>query len=640
MPNPFQHRASEYQRGEAEFLATLAPSLFRLTLHQYDDPEELLAKTVVLTAPPGTGKTTLARFFQFSTLTRLVEQAHRTNDRVYEDLADFAQERGFIRDGKVVVCGARISLERDYRELAQIGYSEHRAHELLLSLIGARAVRAWKQAFLDAGIALNDVTVDPSEFGAARLEHLGGATFDALVERAAEVESVIYRLTATFIPPSEEGVLQALGGPFLPLLAIGQFRIQGRAEPLRPLLMIDDAHWIDQGQRRVLADHLTLREISMARWLLQRVEALDPQQILLWDQTEAAPTDNNLQRARNIVDIRVAQAVEDKRGGVRRQFRKAAAEVASRYMAQLQDLARDGVRSLAGLPEEAEPTRRQQEFSASVMERTIRDVALPNLQVEEIKQLVYSYVGKQSLDIRTIAPAMIAILLHRQAHRAPQTLLFAGTEDESLVDPVRVEADADVAAGAKVQLFHNTGLPYLAGFDTVADLGTENVETFLRLIWPLVSLLETKAIRGDSTLTLTAKQQHEALQREGERIVKEWSFPHALTVRRIVKKLAEICLERSLEKTAPLGGGANGIGIEQNAFTHVLEYPKLVEALRYGIGYNAFTLIPGRRAKGKLWTVLELSGPVIAAYGLTTRRGGFVPTQFDVLREVAEGGQS
>jgi hypothetical protein len=640
MPNPFQQRASEFQRNESEFLATLTPSLFRMTLDHYDDPQELLAKTVVLTAPPGSGKTTMARFFQYTTLRRLLEQVQRTSDRTYEELLDFATERGFIRDGRVVVCGVRISLERDYRELALIGYSLQRSHELMLSLLGARAVLAWRQAFVDAGISATDVVVVPTALGEARLDHLGGNRLDALVERAKQVEAIIYKLTASFIPPTEDELLQQLGGPYYPLLAIDGFQLPGEEEPLRPLLMIDDAHWADRAQHQVLMSHLTSREVGMARWMLQRMEALDLKDALIWGQASSVAATGNIQRHRTVVDIRMTQAPEDKRGAVRRKFRRAAAEIAARYMTHIPDLSRNGVTSLAGLDVRAEANKKQKELLLALPERTAKELGIPSVQVDQIRQRVYEFVGKQpDLDVETIAPPMVSILLQRQFKRSPQHSLFDFTHDESLVEEVVVEADAEVAAGAQVHLWHEFGVPYLGGLDVVADLGTENVETFLQLAWQLVRLLETQmVVRGDQSTSLTVKQQHDALSKEGRRIINEWSFPHAMSVRRLADGIANLCIKRSLEKSAPLGGGANAVGVEQSAFSKVIEYPKLAEALRFGTGYSAFTLIPGRKTKGKIWTLLELGGPVIAAYGLTPRRGGFVPIQIQTLAEMIDGG--
>lgn len=642
MPNPFQQRASEYRRNEAEFLATLAPSLFRMTLDHYDDPHELLSKTTVFSAPPGSGKTTLARFFQFTTLRRLAEQVQRTSDRIYDELMDFATERGFIQDGRPVVFGARISFERDYRELALIGYTPHRAHELMLSLLGARAVLSWRQAFEDAGIAPEDVNIVPTPLGGARLEHLGGTNFGKVAERAAQVESIIYGLTASFVPPSEEDLLQRLGSPFYPLLAFDGFKVPSYAEPLKPLLMIDDAHWADRAQHKALMEHLTLREVTLARWVLQRMEALDARDALIWGEAGAVPATDNIQRKRTIVDVRMTQTPEEKRGAVRKAFRRAAAEIASRYMAQLPDLSRNGVTTLSGLDGKAVATERQKEQIRQLSESAAAELKIPPVQVEQIRQRVYNYLGRQpDLDTETIAPAMVSILLHRQFNRTPQQALFDAGADESLAEEVVVEADIEVAAGAQVHLWHKVKVPYLGGLDTVADLGTENVETFLELAWELVRLLQTQEItRGDRSMSLDVKQQHDAIRKASERIIREWSFPHAISVRKLVTGIVEICLARSLEPNAPLGGGANAIGIERSDFAKIMEQPKLVETLRFGVGYNAFTLIHGRKTKGKIWTILELSGPIIAFNGLTPRRGGFVPITLANLADLLDGGMA
>jgi hypothetical protein len=174
--------------------------------------------------------------------------------------------------------------------------------------------------------------------------------------------------------------------------------------------------------------------------------------------------------------------------------------------------------------------------------------------------------------------------------------------------------------------------------EVVADLGTDNVEMFLQFAWKLVGLIEAQVIlRGDRMEPLTIKQQHDALAQEGRRIVEGWSFPHALAVRRLVHGIAKLCVARSCEDTAPLGGGANAVAVEMGAFAKVLERGQLSEVLRFAVGYSALTLIPGRRTKGKVWTVLELGGPAIAAYGLTPERGGFVPISLDALHQLASG---
>ncbi len=178
------------------------------------------------------------------------------------------------------------------------------------------------------------------------------------------------------------------------------------------------------------------------------------------------------------------------------------------------------------------------------------------------------------------------------------------------------------------------GRPFLPrGLDTLADLGSENAETALQLAWQIIRLLEASLIAYDrrGSTALSVNDQHEALRRESERILSEWSFPYAVEVRRLVDRIARRCVDRSLEDSAPLGGGAHAIGIDQEKFGAVLEEPRFREVLRFACGYNALVLTPGRRAKGKIWTLLELCGPAIAAHGLTTSRGGFIPLKVNEL---------
>lgn len=638
MPNPFQQRASEFQPNELEFLATLTPSLFRMTLDRYTDPDTLLTKTVAFSSPPGSGKTTLARFFQFTTLHLLLERVRHGREKdAYDELLAFAEERAFVRDGRVVVCGARVSLERDFRELSLLGYSAKRAHELMLSLLGARAVLAWRKAMEQQGLDPAQVRINPTPMGEARLDFLGGRQLDAVARRAEEVERILYSLTANFIPPTEEELLASLGGPFYPLLAIDSFQLPGDEEPVRPLLMIDDAHWADHEQHQALMAHLTARDVTMARWVFQRMEALDPRDTLLWGESAEAPSDN-IQRDRTLISVRLTQAHSDQRGAVRKRFRTAASEIAARYLAQIPELSRHGIKSLAGLQEQAEAGAEQKTKLRAWQDQAVEELKVPAGQVEQIRQRVYEFVGKQGLDAETLAPAMVSILLHRQFKRAVQRTLFDHADDPSLVEEVMVEADGSVVAGAKVQSWHRFKVPYLGGADMVADLGTENVETFLQFAWQLVRLIETQVlIRGDRSPSLTIKQQHEALRQEAQRIIAGWSFPYALSVRKLVTGIARLCVERSREETAPLGGGANAVAVEQSAFAKILDFPDLTETLRFAVGYSALTLVPGRRTKGKQWTVLELGGPAIAMHGLTPERGGFVPITLERLRSLSRG---
>lgn len=633
MPNPFKHRASEYQGNELEFLATLTPSLFRMTLDEYENPEDLLTRAVVFSAPPGTGKTTLSRFFQFATLSRLLDKQSRSPDKPHEDLLQLASEREFVSHGRVSVCGARVSLERDYRDLALLGYRQETADRLLLSLLGARAVLAWRRGFRDAGLDVSSIRVVPTSEGGARLDSLGGSNFQRIAERAERVESQLFQLTTRFVPPNEQELLEEIQSSFLPLVAISRFELPDNHGQVLPLLMMDDAHSISREQHDALLSHLSSREIVIGRWVLQRMEALDAEGVIAWGDETRPNLTSGLQRSRSVLDIRMTQSYDEARGAVRKRFRKAVAELVSRNIAQMPNLTRLGI-TIPNLEERSEPTDKQLEKLNKHMESAVLQLELPPTQVEQIVDGVKEYLReKPQYSSNGLLPPMATILLHRQFKRAPQRSLFDESSQPELAEEVQVSPGPGVLAGAQVHAWHRSGLPYLGGLDTLADLGSENAETALQLAWQIIRLLEASLIAYDrrGSTALSVNDQHEALRRESRRILNEWSFPYAVEVRRLVDRIARRCIDRSLEDTAPLGGGANAIGIDQEKFRAVLEEPRLREVLRFACGYNALMLTPGRKTKGRTWTLLELCGPAIAAHGLTTSRGGFIPLQVSEL---------
>ena len=121
--------------------------------------------------------------------------------------------------------------------------------------------------------------------------------------------------------------------------------------------------------------------------------------------------------------------------------------------------------------------------------------------------------------------------------------------------------------------------PYFFGIDTLCDASSENAEQFLQLAARLVSQLETRLVRENSS-ALTSGMQHDLLQERAKEMIDEWNFPQFQSVRRIADGIAAECLIKSLEGNAPLGGGANAFGILQDDFDSIPDtHPDLAQVL-------------------------------------------------------------
>ena len=68
MENPFLRRATEFLRDDEAFLAVVSPEPVSYHLKRPGESGTLYDRLVLLRGTPGSGKTTLARLFEFPTL--------------------------------------------------------------------------------------------------------------------------------------------------------------------------------------------------------------------------------------------------------------------------------------------------------------------------------------------------------------------------------------------------------------------------------------------------------------------------------------------------------------------------------------------------------------------------------------------
>jgi hypothetical protein len=637
--NPFEKRASEYVRDDLAFLPYVTPEPLLTFLESYAKTKSLLERLVLLIGAPGSGKTTLARLFTFSTLTTLVKTESLDQ---HASLTDALTKCGALVDGtKPAISGCRIPMESGYRGCWDLPYSNDVKNKLLFSLIQSRTVLAWLRGFEQAGFTLDQITLVPRVDASAALEAIGGTQIAKVREFAKVVERETYAVTASLSPPPADRLPQAATAAYNPFDVIEAFEIGGAEDKihLRPLLICDDANILHPQQLEALVRWLARRELRIGRWILMRLDALRPHEVLRPD--EGVMSDSpGLDIRREMAVIWMQGHTDTDRKRARLDFRRTASDMARRYLAQMPVFARRHFTNLEQLLETDPP-----QFPVGKLRALTESIATTQrLQIgqerrREISGVVDQYFGNENARIKRVdAPelraAMERILIERYLRRVPQGALFDEGHDPEPNNPL--SADRDIELGARLQLHHQHGRPMFYGFEALCDAASENAERFLHLASPLVTQLEAQLIR-DGTTRVAASTQDRLLRERADRILKEEDFPERTRVLKLADHVAAECLEKSLEPNASLGQGANAWGIPQDEFDQIPNSNRdLARVLQYGTAYNIFGIIRDYGTKKKVWTLIELTGTYSLARGLTLGRGGFLERRLSDLLSVIE----
>lgn len=634
MANPFLRRATEYVRDDASFLSIVSPSPLTTFLAKNKHKDDMFEVPVRIIGSPGSGKTMLATLAEFKMVEAILKDRTNATNRT---LAAALAEAGFLRDARPHVAAVRVPMESEYREFWELPYEPAVKTKLAFWLVQARAMLGLiRNLTANRTRDLDGITFVPRADYDAHLEQIGGLTATGVRDRALAVQRAIYSIGAGLRPPKLADLPEDATAPYAPFDAIQRIRIEWEGNPIEvtPLVMLDDVHALHHDQLEEMFETLSHREMRFGRWMMMRLDALSPGAVL---RSPGAQPSHGRSQGRDFVDIRM-QIVEDgKKDTARRQFRIMAKDMAKRYLPLVEALRNRGAtdieRLLPSEPPNITPAQLRSLAEKIAREQVKHGVA--DTRREEIDAIVADYLKRsRSYDNSPeLALAMVRILIHRYAVRIARSApsLF---EDFDPDPKTPLKADSDVAHGARLHLYHELGRPFHFGVDDVCDASNENAEIFLQFAGALVANIETRAIRNED-LPLPAKTQQRILASKARSIMDGWAFPYAARVRNLVDQIAKDCLAESLLPNAPLGAGANAIGILEEEMQELSLDDELGAVLKHAIANGAITIERDYGQGGKLWALIELTGTVSLVHGLTYNRGGFLEKRVSYLREAA-----
>lgn len=625
MANPFTtFRAAEHADTMEGFLSLVVPDPLEQYFERFFHDGVLFRRAVFVYGQPGSGKTTLARLFEPLALSTLLRN---DSGQAFAAVRAAVARTGALHDNASTIVGARIPLESDFRELANLPYSADVRRQMLLRLIQARAVLRWFAQLQQIGLKPAQVEAVPRDGFNGSMEVLGGAGGAHLLARARAVENSIYSILGALVPPPEKDFPADLQLPYHLFDVLAEFRIapavarNHNLEPrLRPFVILDDAHALSAEQFQALRSWVTRREIILGRWIMSRLDALSPTEVASeFGATEESPSAPGVAPQRDF-EMVALQGVGGDRQTARRQFRKVADAIGRRYLKQVEALNRAQIADLGSIldtvpsdvPEE-KLSGWEEEVETEAAKRAITGPVRKSLD-ESVDSILKGRSAAKDLRV-----ALLRILVHRRS-TVRQLTMFIDDEAES---PSRT-MDASLIGGAEIHLFRTFGRPYYYGFDQLALASSENPELFVRLAGTLVDSSLSQLLRRKSP-TVSAAEQHRLLRGKAAEIVEQWNFPEAATVRRLVAGIASRCEKATDLPNAYLKSGANAFGIPMADFNTLRDTnTPLAIAIKYGVAYSVFSLSLDRTVKNMQWCLITLGGVACLHHRLTLALGGFV----------------
>lgn len=620
--NPFRVPQSERLREDRTFLRNFAVPMLDVLP---DDPWDI---PIIVRSPQGGGKTSLLRIFT----TESLDLVAAAPSDYHPALAAKLNALDALNSSGPRHLGVLLNLERDYRELADIDAPEEVSQRLFFKLLDSRIIVAIMRAALELRKLQYPQDINRFELrshnGSSVNEiifRLGGYSGEELFNTARRNEIELLNLLDSLLTVNWADQKQGHADLYsLRVLSQSDITVDGLPLDLRPLILLDDGHFLDRSQRSPLLRRLAARDLNVGRWYSERSEALSPQEIIAETGTHG--------RDHFLVEL---SGNSIPRGTRKLPYDKMALEVAdSRPHRSLERYAdeQDNFTELITVPDSdltgsssinlLELLTERLDILAGREERYLR-------WMEEMRGLA-GYHG-------AVSRRELEILITRDRARQQEELFSLP------LDPTELQRRSSSAVREAASLFmaREYGLPYYAGPKNMVKLGSHNMAQFIALCGDLFEeMLGAMTLRHKPRLN--AKRQDVLVRRASERLWRE--IPQRLVdgrlVHRLLWRIAVMAQRETYRPNAPYAPGVTGIAIAMHDRERLLRsgdrremagLADLRTALGAAIIDNMLTAELYRSVKNESVMVLYLNRLLCPRFRLPLGRGGFMVMKLPTL---------
>ncbi len=610
--NPFRLRASEQATIEDQFLSLVGPDALDLL-----PKDQLWDRLVIIESAPGAGKTTILRLLtppSLRLLSRLKDQD------AYRLLSEQLTDLGALTERGPAVVGILVNCREQYATIQDLPVDEQVQIRWFFGLLDARLTLLTLRSILALyGLSYprdaHRIEFLPNENATIVSQPVNGAQ---LYDEASKAENNLTDSLNSLMGVTDVSADLSVGLQLPRTLHTSDILVDGKPLQQRVLLMFDDVHELTLEQRLALRRDLERRELTVARWLAQRSQAVEATEPLAFARTEG----------RDYAEIQIEEWARTTRRGQR--FYSLLDEISNRRILRAQV----GVETLEACLLTTLSTDREFERAndaKTIARRSAVDSVRGHQKFDEWIQgtleaeATTADAFEMAIDWRKLSILMSQRLGRRQL---PLDIPLAVSEFEN-------RDSSSIRTAAELFLAKEHRLPFYYGMKRIRQLSSWNIEQFLRVAGDLFEqVLASVTLSRGSVSQLTATQQDtliRAVSRHRLSVLPK-EVPFGEDVQRLVTAIGKFCQLETFRETAPYAPGVTGVGISESDVTRLREaaqsskqpmLQRLSRVLASAIANNVLEVRPNVNVKGGTWTVFFLNRLYCPEFDLPLEYSGY-----------------